>query len=92
MPQLDEVETNVIDLQARIARLRASLVAENAAVATAELEGLRTSLRNLNLIVELNDAADGTLLDNEGIHRTLDEIAAELVHFMQILQVPRRER
>lgn len=85
---MDDVTTNVIDLRARVARLRGQAIAEDAAAAIAELEGLRTSLRNLNLVMQLHDLVGKPLTDEDDIHRILDEIAQELAECMRILNLP----
>ena len=80
---MDEVSTNVIDLRARVARLRSQTLA-----AIAELEGLRTSLRNLNLVMQLHDLQGNPITNHGDIHRTLDKIAQEMVECMRILNFP----
>lgn len=85
---MDEVSTNVIDLRARVARLRSQTLAEDAAAAIAELEGLRTSLRNLNLVMQLHDLQGNPITNHGDIHRTLDKIAQEMVECMRILNFP----
>lgn len=85
---MEDVSSNVIDLRARIARLRAEAIAENAAAAAMELEGLRSTLRNLNIILQLHELSGNPLKDNARIHQTLDEVTEELRQCMHILSLP----
>lgn len=74
-----------------MALLRATTIAENAAAATADLESVRTSLRALNLIIQLHALAGVPLADHERITQVLDGIALELSECIRILNAQTNE-
>ncbi|UJW85557.1 hypothetical protein [Devosia sp. SL43] len=88
---MDDITSNVIDLQARVALLRATTIVENAAAAAADLESVRTTLRMLNLVIQLHDLEGIPLANHEHIVQLLDGIARELSECIRILNVQTRE-
>lgn len=89
---MDDISAKIIDLRARISRLPSPTIAEDAAAAIAELEALRTSLRNLNIIMQLQHLAGIPLADQAEIHRILSEIAEELTERGRVLRLSVSER
>lgn len=78
----DDVGNNVVDITARLERLRAVAMATNAAAARSELNGLAHALQYLDLVLKLHLQVGAAVENHDEIVDYLDGVKAQLGDYM----------
>lgn len=84
MSDQDEIESNVIDITARLNRLRAATMDADATAALIELDGLAHSLRYLDLVLRVKLQVGAPVENYDDIIDYLEVVRRELEGYMKM--------
>lgn len=82
MPEAEDFGSNVVDITSRLNRLRAVTMAQDAAAATVELDGLVHALRYLDLVLQVHLQIGAPVQNHDEIVDYLGLVKAELQQYI----------